>query len=190
MEYIWEIYSKKNPSPHSEAKKNKLAEKLRKKLTHSEINAILKEFRGITTLGYGIQKQFDILSSRVEDVVKNGSPADRELLKNEIGKNMIDKLRTYLQILSLGDSTLFEEVYSENKALLNRKISTKYEAAEKLSEAFGKCIKDKDIRKRILKMINSYEMGETNTFLNAIESEQNYNEWKRTIENFAMMASE
>jgi len=190
MEYICEIYSKKNLSQYSEAKKNKLAEKLQKKLTHSEINAILKEFRGTTSLGYGIQKQFDILTSKVEDVVNHGSPADRELLKNEIGIKMIDKLRTYLQILHLGDSSLFEEMISEYKTLLNRKISTKYEPAEKLAEAFGKCIKDKEMRKRIMTKINAYDMGETNTFLNAIESVSEYDDWKRTKENFEQISAD
>ena len=125
---------------------------------------------------------------QVEDAVNTGSPNDRIKLKNEIGKNMIDKLRTYLQILPLNDSSLFEEMVSEYKIQLNRKISTKNEDAKKLDEAFGKCIKDKDLKKKILILINTYDMGQTNTFLNAIESESDFDEWKRTKENFENMS--
>lgn len=195
LEYIYDIYSKKNPSTFSEAKKNKLAEHLlEKKLTHlgeGGIDDTLKKFRGEskTSLGYGIRNSFNKLSSQVEDAV-NGNPNDRESLKNEIGKNMIDKLRTYLQILPLSDTSLFEDMVTQYKSLLNRKISTKNEYAEKLDEAFGKCIKDKDLKQKIMKQINSYEMGETNTFLNAIESDRDYKEWKRTKENFEQMAAD
>jgi len=188
--YIFEIFSKKN-TEYSEVKKNKLSEKLLEKLlTHDEINKALKEFRGKgkNTLGYGIKNSFDILSSKVEDAVNTGSSNDRVKLKNEIGKNMIDKLRTYLQILPLNDSSLFEEMVSEYKKQLNRNISTNNNDAKKLDEAFGKCIKDKDLKKKIMTLINAYDMGQTNTFLNAIESESDYDEWKRTKENFAQMS--
>ena len=193
LEYIYDIYSKKNPSQYSESKKNKLAEQLlEKKLGHrgeGGVNDILREFRGKTetAIGYGVKNSFNTLSSKVEDAVENGTPEDRESLKNEIGKNMIDKLRTYLQILPLGESSLFEEMVSEYKTQLGRKISTKNDDAKKLDEVFGRCIKDKDAKMRLMKLINSYEMGETNTFLNAIESEPNYQEWKRTKENFEQM---
>lgn len=195
LEYIYDIYSKKNPSTYSEAKKNNLAEQLlEKKLTHlgeGGINDIIKNFRGEskTSLGYGIRTSFTNLSSQVEDAV-NGNSNDRESLKNEIGKNMIDKLRTYLQILPLSDSSLFDDMVIQYKSFLNRKISTKNKNAQKLDEAFKKCIKDKDLKQKILKQINSYEMGETNTFLSAIEGKRDYEEWKRTKENFEQMAAD
>lgn len=195
VEYIYEIYSKKNPHPDwTEIKKKKLAEKLlEKKLKHlgeGGVNDVIKQFREKSkmSLGYGIKNAFTMLSNQVEEVVNSGSSVDRESLKNEIGKNMIDKLRTFLQILPLTDSSLFEDMVSEYKTQLNRKISTKNENADKLDEAFGKCIKNKDLKKRILVQINAYDMGQTNTFLNAIESVYDYNEWKRTKENFEQMA--
>jgi len=187
MEYIYDIYSKKDPSTYSESQKKKLADKLQKKLTHTEINGILKDFRGKTTLGYGIRNQFDILTNQVEEIIENGDQDARESFKNEIGVKMIDKLRTFLQILPLDDQSLFEEMCSEYKSQFNKKLSTKYEPAEKLSDAFGKCIKDKDLKKKITKMINSYEMGSTNTFLGALESQKDYEYWKRTKENFEQM---
>jgi len=164
-----------------------LAEQLQKKLTHDEINAILKNFRGKTTLGYGIQNQFHILSGTVYEIVENGNQEGRELLKNKIGTKMIDKLRTFMQLLPLDDQSLFEDMCSQYKSQLNRKTSTKYEPAEKLAETFGRCIKDKDLKIKINKMINSYEMGQTNTFLGAIESQEDYEDWKRTKENFEQM---
>ena len=187
MDYIYEIYSKKNPSKYSESQKNKLAEKLQKKLTHDEINGVLREFRGKTSLGYGIEKEFRLLSHKVEDAVDSENFTDMESLKNEIGPKMIDKLRTYLQILSLSEQSLFDEVYDENKKALVRKTSTQNESAGKLSETFGKCVKDKDLRKKIIKKINSYEMGQFNNYLNAIESKDNFEDWKRTKENFEQM---
>ncbi len=196
LEYIYDIFSKKNPSSYSDSKKKKLAEQLlEKKLTHlgeGGINDIIKKFRGMskTSLGYGIRNSFNMLTNKVETAVEDGSPTDRESLKNEIGKNMIDKLRTFLQILPLNDASLFQDMVSEYKTQFNRKISTKNEDAKKLDEAFGKCIKDKDVKKKIMKQINAFEMGHTNTILNAIESEHDYKEWKRTKENFEQMAAD
>lgn len=193
LEYIYDIYSKKISSSYSDAKKKKLAEQLlEKKLTHlgeGGINDIIKKFRGAsnTSLGYGLRNSFNRLSNQVENVVDDGSTADRESLKNEIGKNMIDKLRTFLQILPLSDPALFQEMVSKYKTQFNRKISTKNDDAKKLDAAFGKCIKDKDMKNRIMKQINAFEMGHTNTLLNAIESVHDYEEWKRTKENFEQM---
>jgi len=138
-------------------------------------------------LGYGIEKVFRLLSHKVEDAVDSENFAGMESLKNEIGPKMIDKLRTYLQILPLSEQSLFDEVYDENKTALVRKTSTKNESAGKLSETFGKCVKDKDLRKKIIKKINSYEMGQFNNYLNAIESKDNFEDWKRTKENFEQM---
>ena len=191
--YIDEIYSKKNPSDFTESKKNKLAEKLQNKLTHEQVNAILREFRG-KTLGYGIRTQFDALSSRVEDAVNTENHDEMELLRNEIGLKMINKLRTFLQILSIStDASLFDELCTEHKTTLNSKISTNNDSAKKLVETFKDCIKNvdkkgidrnKEFRKKILKKISSYDMGQANTFLNAIKSKADYVEWKRTKEGF------
>lgn len=103
---------------------------------------------------------------------------------------MIDKLRTYLQILPLSDTVLFKEMVFQYKTSLNRRIPTKNEDAKKLDEAFGKCIKDQDLKREIMTKINAYEMGQTNNFLNAIESENEYEEWKRTKENFEQMTDD
>ena len=191
MEYIYDIFSKKTLSSFSEAKKEKLAKKLLEKkwkhLGEGGINGILKEFRGKTSSSYGVRKPFDELSNRVDNAVHNGNADERKLLRNEIGKNMIDKLRTYLQILPLDDQSLYEEMVNQYKKELSRKTLTKNDSAKKLDETFDKCIKDKDVKKRILKSINAYEMGETNTELNAIESEDDYEEWKRNKENFEQM---
>ena len=96
MEYIHDIFSKKNPSSHSEIKKEKLAKKLlEKKLNHlgeGGINSVLKEFRGKTSLGYGIRNSYTALSSKIGNVIENGTDEERKILRNEIGKNMIDKL--------------------------------------------------------------------------------------------------
>lgn len=191
MEYILEIFSKKHPSSYSEVKKEKLAKKLlEKKLQHlgeEGINSILKEFRGKTSLGYGIRNSYDSLSNGIGNVIEKDTPNERKTLRNEIGKNMIDKLRTYLQILSLTDYSFYQEMVSDYKSELNRKILTKNQDAKKLDQVFGKCIKDKNLKQRIMTLINAYEMGELNTELNALESEENYDEWKRTKDNFAQM---
>lgn len=191
LEYIYDIFSKKHPSEYSDSKKKKLADiLLGKKLQHlgpGGINDVLKKFRGKSPSSYRIKNEFNNLNIKVEDAVNSDNKTERELLKNEIGKNMIDKLRTYLQILPLKDSSLFEEMVSEYKNELSRKISTKNDDAKKLDEVFGKCIKDKELRNKTCESINAYDMGQTNTFLNAIESDHDYEEWKRTKENFAQM---
>ena len=61
---------------------------------------------------------------KVEETVESGDLEKRESLKNEIGIKMIDKLRTFLQILPLDDQSLFEDMCAEYKNLFRKKIST------------------------------------------------------------------
>lgn len=189
LDYIYDIYSKKNPSGYSESKKNQLAEKLlQREYTHKEINKILSDFKGRKKFSPELGKSYLQLKEDVDHAI-SGNEGDRRKLREEIGLKMIDILRTLFQLLQIQNDSIYIQTYNEVKNEIQSRISTKYNPAKIILEVLKKCANDEDARKKIHNKINSFEMGELQTQLRALEKEDYHKEFIETRDSFDTMFS-
>ena len=161
-------------------KKKKLAETLLKQpYTHDEINKILSEFRGKKKISSEFGEAVSIIRDDIDKSI-NGNKDDRKKLREKIGLKMIDNLRSLLQLLQMKNPQIYNSTYDAIKKEISTTTKTKYDSAKILFEDLRRGARDEDIRKKIEKNFNTYQMGKLQNELRAVETEVNFDEYKDT----------
>lgn len=184
LEYIYRIFSKKAPQ-YTKSKLDNLAKKLlERRYTHDEYNKILKEFRGKTKISwYEVESSHNMLLDMLDRVIEKNEE-DRKLLRDKINSKLIEQLRLLLQLLQINDNLLFQQIIDKNKAMISKVIKSNIEEANKFYKILKHCIKNESTRKKLMDVINPYEIGQLQTKLWAIQNEENYKEYMETKDMF------
>jgi hypothetical protein len=184
LDYIYRIFSKKNPTL-PDAKRKQLSKKLlEKKYTHEQYNQILKEFRGKSKVSWSeLEDAFLQLNTEVEESLESDEEK-RRLFRESMTPQLIEQLRYLLQLLKIEDENTYNKIYNDNKSKFSKKIKTDLPSANTLVENLKNCIKDPELRKKLLRVMNPYEMGQLQTKLRSLESQENYQQYIETKDTF------
>lgn len=182
MEYLLHAFSKKKPTATSEQQKKLIRNLGEKDLTHDEFLKIKQQILGkVKEVFDEIEDLFDSLFNQVEKALNDSSYRDN--LRKDIGAELITQLSYVLQLLKMRDKTKFAKAYSDSvKRELNKKTKSKSKTAIDLFNSLRSYLDDEEKRNLLLNTLEESELSQLNTNLYAIESEENFQNYRRSIE--------
>lgn len=182
MEYLLHVFSKRKPTA-SLAQQQELIEKLGERdLTHDEFLKIKQQVLGSAKSTFDdIEELFDSLFDQVKKALDDSS--FRETLRKEIGPQLIKQISYALQLLKMRDKLKFTKAYSDSvKRELNKKSKSKSKIAIDLFHHFKSYLDDEEKRNLLLNTLTESDLSQLNTNLYAIETEDNFKNYNKSIE--------
>jgi hypothetical protein len=185
VDYILSAFSQRNPTA-TKAQQAELVKRLGEKdLTHNEFLDIKKKILKSSIPIDEIRDLFDQTFESVETALEN--PETRKALRMKLGSQLISQISYILQLLKMTtDKVKFEKAFTKKvRNELNKDSKSNSKETIQLFKYLRACLNDSEKSRFLLQNIDASELSELNTNLFAIESEENFEEYRKSTEALA-----
>jgi len=183
VRYLLPIYTKLEEPALSKPKRDRLTRLLSDdsslSLGHDEYLAIITEVRGRHRIQWSeIRSSLDDLSNQVE-LAMESDELERKKLRDSMGPLLITQIRYAIQLCLMDRKNDFDYAYDKAKDTFKKKTKSVNANFQQLFENLKDLIRDFDEKNKRIKKADYYDLEKLNSNLDAIASEETFNEYRK-----------